>query len=212
MVLEEITRKYEYPILGIIGATVPSEDYPEDETVELGYRLRELIQENNGTLFTGGVSGVGLDFYRGVIDYCKRNGVDDKFFCLFPNFDGTEVNPPEEYYELANEINKQLSVERFGRDMEQRRMAVGPVADSLVLVNGSSGTLDEAIRSLAYEKSLITLKNSGGAADIILDIKEGRLPRPDFPLNLDLIQPAKSIDEIVDYLSSLYFNKQGVNQ
>ena len=84
MKLEEITNKYESPIIGIIGATSPLPGYDSDDAYRMGYELREIVNDK-GVLFTGGVSGVGLDVYRGIVDYCVEKDVEDRFFVLIPD-------------------------------------------------------------------------------------------------------------------------------
>ena len=203
MKLEEITAKYERPIIGIIGATSPLPGYDSDEAYRLGYELREVV-DKQGSLFTGGVPGVGLDVYRGIADHCAEKGVEDKFFILLPNI---EIEPPEEYFRLAEKTkNKALKIERAGQNMEERRSYVGAVADVLVLVNGSKGTLDETLKGLIQRKPIICLQNSGGAAEVISKLKRGEI---DIPLNVDreLIRPFDSISEIINYLSNESLSK-----
>src|SRR3989344_3225069 len=198
MKLEEITTKYEHPIIGVIGATFPLPDYDSDDAFRLGYELREFV-EKKGTVFTGGVSGVGVDVYRGIADYCEKKKCEDKFFVLFPDF-GFE--PPQEYFELAEKTkNKVLRVEKIGKDMEERRSYLGAVADLLVLINGSVGTIDEVLKGLVLGKPVVCLQNSGGAADVISKFKRGEI---EIPLQVDrgLIKPFESISEIVNYLSN----------
>src|SRR3990167_6541755 len=107
---EIISGKYEHPIIGIIGATQPLPGYNPREAVKLGYLLRQSM-EKKGTLFTGGVHGVGVDIYRGIIDYCLEKNVSDKFFILFPDINS---NPPEEYFNLAKKANLALKIEKAG--------------------------------------------------------------------------------------------------
>ena len=198
MGLEEITKKYEHPIIGIIGTTSPSPDYDSDEAYRLGYELREAV-EKRGSLFTGGVFGVGLDAYKGIVDYCVERGVDDKFFVLFPDMG---LEPPQEYFKLAEKIRGGvLKVEKIGQNMEERRSYVGAVADLLVVVNGSAGTVDEALKGLFLGKPAVCLQNSGGAAEVISKLKRGEI---DIPLKVDkeLIKSFDSISEVVNYLSN----------
>ena len=195
---EEIIRRYEHPIIGIIGATSPLPGYDDDDAYRLGYELREVLGDR-GSLFTGGVYGVGLDVYRGIVDYCVENGAEDKFFVLFPDM---EFEPPEEYFRLAEKTkNGVLRVERVGEDMEERRSYLGAVADLLVLVNGSTGTIDEALKGLVLGKPVVCLQNSGGAAEVFSKIKRGEIDIP-LDINRELIKPFDSVTEIVNYLSN----------
>ncbi len=203
MKLEEITSKYESPRIGIIGATSPLPDYDSDDAYRLGYELRDVVNRK-GSLFTGGVSGVGIDVYRGIVDYCLEHGVDDKFFVLFPNM---KFEPPKEYSELAEKTKGGiLRVERVGEDMEERRSYVGAVADLLVLVNGARGTIDEALKGLYLGKPVVCLQNSGGAAEVISKVKRGEIDIP-LDINKELIKPFDSITEIVNYLSNEFLSK-----
>ena len=198
MKLEEITSKYERPIIGIIGAASPLPGYDSDDAYRLGYELREVV-DKKGSLFTGGVSGVGIDVYRGIVDYCLEKRVEDKFFVLSPNI---EFELPQEYFRLAERTkNGALRVEKVGQDMEERRSYVGAVADLLVVVNGSTGTIDEALKGLFLGKPVVCLQNSGGAAEVISKFKKGEI---DIPLNVnrELIKPFDSISEAVNYLSN----------
>ncbi len=198
MILEEITSKYKPPIIGVIGAEYPLPGYDSDDAYRLGYELREAMGKK-GSLFTGGVSGVGIDVYKGIIDYCLEKCVEDRFFVLFPNM---EIEPPQEYFKLAEKLkNGVLRVERIGQDMEERRSYVGAIADLLVLINGSTGTIDEALKGLFLGKPVVCLQNSGGAADVISKLKSREI---EIPLNVDkeLIKPFDSISEIINYLSN----------
>ncbi|MBI2105635.1 hypothetical protein HYT56_02235 [Candidatus Woesearchaeota archaeon] len=198
MKLEEITQRYEHPIIGIIGATSPLPDYDSDDAFRLGYDLREFVEEK-GSLFTGGVQGVGVDIYSGIVDYCLEKNVGDKFFILFPDF---ELAPPEEYFKLAEKTkNGILRMEKAGKDMEERRVYIGGVADYLIVVNGSTGTIDEALKGLLLEKPVICLQNSGGAAEALSKLKKGEAKIP-LEVDTDLIKPFDSITEIINYLSN----------
>ncbi len=198
MKLKEITRKHESPIIGIIGATSPLPDYDGDDAYRLGYELRDIVNKN-GSLFTGGVSGVGIDVYKGIVDYCLEHGVDDKFFVLFPDM---KFEPLKEYFRLAERTKRGvLRVEKVGANMKERRSYVGAVADLLVLVNGASGTIDEALKGLYLRKPVVCLQNSGGAAEVLSKVQRGEI---DISLDIDrnLIKPCDSITEVVNYLLS----------
>lgn len=208
MILEEIASKYERPIIGIVGAISPLPGYDSDDAYRLGHELRRVV-EKRGSLFTGGVAGVGVDVYAGIVDYCSQNGVGDKFFVLFPNISD---QPSEEYFALAERTKKRtLNVERAGKDMEERRTCVGALADGLVVVNGAEGSIDEVLKGLMFGKEAICLQNSGGAAEVMAKIKKGEIQIP-LPLNRELIKPFDSISEAVNYLSNEFLVRyNGVN-
>src|SRR3989344_4806210 len=95
MKTEEIRTKHEKPIIGIIGATSPLRDYTKEMGIELGYKLRGFLEGKQGSLFTGGVPGVGADVYEGISKYCEENNLEDRFFVLVPE---DEFVPPLEYF------------------------------------------------------------------------------------------------------------------
>ena len=197
MKLEDIISKYEHPVIGVIGAASPLPGYDSADSYRLGYELRELI-ENGGSLFTGGVSGIGTDFYEGVVDYCSERGLEDRFFILFPE----GLQPSKAYFKLAEKTkNGTLRIERAGKNLEERRSYVGAIADALILVNGAEGTIDEALKGLLLGKPLVCLQNSGGAADVICKLKSREVKIP-LEINTDLIKPFDSITDIVKYLSN----------
>ena len=197
MKLESILPRYELPLIGVIGATVPLHGYNSLNCRMLGYKLRELVN-GGGTLFTGGVEGVGLDFYEGVSDYCEEHKTDDKFFVLFPEFN-FEVN--KSYHDLAKKTkNKILAIEKIGKDFEERRSYLAMLVDKLIVVNGSDGTMDEALKSLYFNKEVYSMAGSGGAADILKEIKEGKREKLPFLENLDNLYLSKSNEELIRML------------
>ncbi len=203
MGLENLTN-YEKPIIGVIGAAVPLPQYDEKEARKLGYELRKLV-ERRGTLFTGGVPGIGFDFYQGIVDYSIEKNVSDKFFVLFPE---GQMGPPEEYFELAKKTkNCILRIEKAGKDMEERRTHLARIADALIIINGAEGTIDEALKGLLLRKQLLCLQNSGGAAEVIAKLKKGEIERIPLEIDYDLIRLHNSTEEIVNYLSNSNFYK-----
>jgi len=207
MILEEITKKYERPLIGIIGASSPLPNYDSDDAYRLGYELRRIVS-NRGTLFTGGVSGVGVDVYQGIVGYCVEKSLEDKFFVLFPE---GNIQPSQEYFDLIKSLkNSTLKVERAGKDFEERRLYMSAIADALVLMNGSSGTVDEALKGLILGKPLVCLQNSGGAAEVIAKLKRGEIEIP-LKVDKDLIVTCDSITDVVNYLSNECLYKLGEN-
>src|SRR3989338_1652346 len=149
------------PIIGIVGATRPGRDYVSNLGYETGYELRKYVEQRGGTLFTGGVEGVGVDAYVGVLKFClEPDGrvKDDRFFVLVPAFQsintrlGTkrfDYEIPASYSALAH-LGPRGVLDSFviDGDMEDRRRYVGEVADALVVINGSGGTLDETFQAV----------------------------------------------------------------
>lgn len=197
----QIARKYEGPLIGIIGATEPLGDYDSDDIYRLGYELQRAT-EKRGTLFTGGMPGVGIDVYKGIVDYCLERNIPNKFFILFPDI-GAE--PDEEYFNLANKIGSPLLVERAGIDMEERRSYVGAVGDVLVVANGSRGTLDEALKGMILGKEIVCLESSGAAAGVLSRLKRGEIRAPS-NLDLRLIKSFDSVTDVVAYLADNHLN------
>jgi predicted Rossmann-fold nucleotide-binding protein len=181
--VQEIDQHFKRPIIGVIGATLPDWTYNEQMGIQVGYQLTDHLIKNGGALFTGGVGGVGVDTFRGFVDYCldtslhKNGELNNPFFLLVPKFDfppdfpqQTEESfpylPPEEYNNYARLLPvTELQLVRAGYDMGERRRYVAQVADKLVMVNGGLGTLDEAFNMLNAHKDVICLQGSGGTAD-----------------------------------------------
>lgn len=190
-----IRKDKELPLIGVIGSSAPVDVYRRDMGVSVGYELREYVDQK-GTIFTGGVSGVGVDVYTGVIELCKarsQEGVmpDDRFFIMVPEFvdvdlgeyfdlhslDGVKkrirYDPPTAYNRLASSTPRgHIDVVKAGNDMEERRKYMSEIADVLVVVNGGIGTLDEAFNMLKASKGIVALDYTGGAARILRKIRE----------------------------------------
>ena len=160
--ITQIKTRYQNPNIAIIGAAAPDLDYNSVLGIKTGFFLRRLVENKPGRLFSGGVSGIGLDAYKGAIYYCmERKLVDDKFFLVFPDL---PYKPPQEYFEYAAKIGKPLEIVSGGKDMLERRTKLAEVADLAVVLNGSLGTLDEALQLINRRKTIFCLNSSGGAA------------------------------------------------
>ncbi|MDP3882140.1 MAG: LOG family protein [Nanoarchaeota archaeon] len=187
--------RYQRPFIGVIGATSPGAGYKKEDGIKAGYELRKFIENRAGTLFTGGVEGVGTDTYTGISRYCVEQGVkkgsmpSDRFFVLIPhnisvrdpeNFQSRtsiSYNPPEIYNSLSTVIgNKGLGIVRAGEEMGERREYVAEIADALIVLNGGLGTLDEAYGALKKNKPLIVLPQTGGIAADLKAVKDDTLP------------------------------------
>lgn len=196
--IDKIKEFYESPIIGVIGATVPSKDYESTMGIQTGYGLRKMITRSGGSIFTGGVQGVGVDVYSGIIRFCIENAtktgkmIDDNFFVLIPHFAPvmneapaflleTQVrlapyNVPTQYELIARfTASRELGVVRAGHDMDERREYVAKVADMLVVVNGGHGTLDEALNALQLGKRIVTVATTGGSARLLSDLVNGNI-------------------------------------
>lgn len=149
------------PKIAVIGAECPTEEYKNQQGMQIGYGLRKIIQSNQGLVFTGGVNGVGIDVARGVVDYCKENNTpDSRFFVSFPE----KIAPAEDYFRYLSELNEKLKIIPSGKDMLERRKKLAELADILIVLNGGTGTLDEAEQAYDLGKPLYCLTSSGGAA------------------------------------------------
>ena len=59
---EKKTIQRSRPLIAVIGAAKPGPDYTRKKGVAIGYKLREFLGgDRDGTIFTGGVEGVGVD-------------------------------------------------------------------------------------------------------------------------------------------------------
>lgn len=189
-IVEEIRNDKQQPLIAVIGATFPTNEYKRDRGIEVGYLLRKYIDKREGTLFTGGVNGIGVDVYTGIIKYCvdylkeNRTMPDDRFFVLTPMYayipptsklsleKKEYFEPPETYYALGA-ISKRESLEivTAGEDLAERRNYLSKLADVLITINGGSGTFDEALGAIQNKKPVITMSYSGGAAFLLGEMK-----------------------------------------
>ncbi|VVB80005.1 Uncharacterised protein [uncultured archaeon] len=199
--LEPITIYKDSPRIGIIGATSPSRPYKTRHGFEAGYGIRKYLENHPGTVFTGGVEGIGSDAYAGVVKFCMDVGIqtgnvpDDKFFVVIPNnleypdrlnkekIVRIPYSPPHMYSLLARFLPKgKVEEVRAGKNMYERRLYLAAISDILVVVNGGPGTDHEAYTGLEAGKRVITLPYTGGTASILESVKKGEYdPTPKFP-------------------------------
>lgn len=186
--IDAIKERRSHPLIGIIGSTFPSREYSPEQGYEAGFVLREFLNGNKGNLFTGGVDGVGIDIYGGIIRYCytnstKTNTLADRFFVLVPETEflrgkkgmqPVPYEPPQGYKVLGMlSSDHKLNVEVAGSNMAERRIYLAEIGDIFVVVNGGYGTIDEANLALTKQKPVISLSNTGGAARVLANIKTG---------------------------------------
>ena len=224
--VQKIKGKYQKPIIGVIGATSPTGGYNDQIGIDIGYALRKYIHKISGNLFTGGVEGVGIDVYTGVMKFCRDQSItegmiqDDRFFVLVPekivDYDfESQVKIMFDYvcpstYTVLGKLSRKgnLTSEIAGLTLAERRKYVGQVADLLVVLNGGYGTLDEAQIALRNNIPVVALTPTAGAAKILSDFKTGKLPffikreltesNMDFGLNdSNLIFPAEDLEELI---------------
>ncbi|MBI2103363.1 LOG family protein [Candidatus Woesearchaeota archaeon] len=197
-IIDTIRGEKQVPIIGVIGATNPTEEYSREMGISVGYALRKFGEDTNCSIFTGGVEGVGLDVYGGIIKYCLQNGKgDDFFFTLIPEFDEGQLNIdkftevgmvskvrskrayrlPSAYHFLRSLLSPHdIAQVMVGKDMNERRKYVAEVADALVMVNGGLGTLDEAFNALKRPIPVFTLGNTGGMAEELASLRDRPIP------------------------------------
>jgi hypothetical protein len=225
--VSQIKAERETPIIGVIGASVPDSLYDELDGMGLGYKLRMHLKDQRGTIFTGGVGGVGVDTYKGVVlgtkDLRRESGneVPDKFFLLVP--ETVEVGrkiipycPPAEYKALAKSLGKKIDMVVAGYSMGERRMYVAEVADVLIMANGGLGTLDEALLGVKNGRPVIPITSTSGAAmylNYLVKSKSGdrlleRLAERGIDINprkmnLDLVRPADDVEEAIEILRTV---------
>jgi len=194
----------ESPMIGVIGATAPTTPYKDLQGFEVGYKIREFLEKNPGTIFTGGVGGVGSDVYFGIVKYCINQGVKtgeipkDKFFVIVPNGMAyvdfkthrkvdLPFSLPETYTLLAKFLpKKKIDIVRAGNNMRERRLNLSSLADVLIVVNGSSGTDHEAYTGLKWGKKIIALPYTGGTAQLLNLVRKGeyKIPKREKERNL----------------------------
>lgn len=163
------------PLIVAIGASWPTIGYKPAVAMRVGYELRGMIESFGGSLFTGGVEGVGVDFYRGVINYCKEKELkEDRFFVVYPEIG---MRPPMRYDNYAAEIGGNLAIVKGGKDMMERRQRLAETADFGVVLNGSHGTLDEAVQIIKAGKTLFALNSTGGVARLLRRYNMGQFLR-----------------------------------
>jgi len=142
--------------IGVIGAASPTKEYTAEFGEELGRQLQSYAG-NSGFVFTGGVSGVGVDVAKGFFQ--SSAGPGERFFVLLPEGVGADRD-----YRVVS--GRDVEVVGFGTSMKQRRIGMGKVGDILIVVNGRGGTLDEAITCLKEGKKLIVF-DCGGASTLL---------------------------------------------
>ena len=222
----DIRESKQQPLIAIIGATVPTEGYGRGIGIEVGHLLRKHIEPRNGTIFTGGVDGVGIDAYIGVMKYCidslkntpGKKISEDRFFVLVPEFDyipmsqdlfeggGYRIVPfevPKAYRTLgAFSARGELDVVIAGKDMEERRDYLVRVADVVIVINGGPGTLNEAVNALRNDKPVIALACSGGTASILSSVKDSFCAATNMPQGIPSTSSIKKINTDLIYVAS----------
>lgn len=224
--IDKIRTEKESPLIAVIGATNPGKDYDKKIGIDAGYYLRHSFHHKKGNIFTGGVNGVGVDIYTGIIKYCinrANNLINDNFFILIPSYHWNiseldnhskkvPYEPPSAYESLGH-ISRKGKLDKIvaGVDMEERRKYLAMIADIIIVINGGSGTIHEAIEGLNNNKPVINLFNTGGATDILKNFGEGKriytegfIKEGDLLLaNKKYLYQAKDTDEMINIIERL---------
>lgn len=184
----------EKPVIAVLGATSPNEDY----IPLMGWRIGRLLRDEvmNGSICTGGVEGVGLDVYCGFVDTCLQTSdkPNDRFFVAIPThtlempslMDDDIRSPyckpqlvpysaPKGYQIAAKLLHQELKVLRVGADMAERRKKLAEMANIAIAINGGMGTLEEIVLAASLGARVFIDGNSGGACRIIAKMKHENL-------------------------------------
>ena len=199
MKLKQLTGKS--PIIGIIGSTRPTKPYYQELGILVGYYLKKALHElGKGVLFTGGVTGVGVDVYAGIASYCIKEKIPAEFLTIIPEtyevplypknldyrydpgyepqFKSVKYKLPGDYNSITSLIDTYVPgdhcrIIRAGLNMEERRKHIANIPDMLVLLNGGYGTLDEAQQAVTNKIPVVVLAGSGGVSDVLIAKKFG---------------------------------------
>lgn len=213
--LKTIRQNYPSPIVGIIGSTAPDEsDYSPLMSIMVAQQVHDFCNAKKGSCFTGGVGGVGVDAFMGIALKAKGKPIgSDRFFILIPeqyafayekhgeeHIGMLDYNPPYAYNHMAQYIGKdRCNTIVAGEEMSARRRYVAQVADILVMVNGSGGTLHEGLLGLSGGKPLIVVSGTGGMADVLAECKR----RDSWLMLSERLDTLKDVDDDPD-MNSLY--------
>jgi hypothetical protein len=206
--------------IGIIGSTTPSASYRPEMGLAAGIASRMALEQlGGGYVYTGGVEGVGVDSYGGVLHYAYNHHVDPKFFAIIPETYTFVLNPkappkdrklktvayslPDDYLEMQDlilSLHPERELEEIpafygGKGMVDRREIIVQIADALVMLNGSNGTLDEAIRAANLGIPLIVCEYSGGAARLLSLLVQGK-ELPSYLHEEEKTKLAKMVEEM----------------
>ena len=157
--------------IGVIGAGGDIPDSVKTQAEEVG----KLIAQKGGVLFCGGLGS--------VMKYAAKGAKMNKGLTI-------GILPTEE--KVANEYIDILIPTDLGYS---RNTTVVLASDSLIAINGSTGTLSEIAMAMNYKIPVIVLKGSGGVADMFSEMNESDRA---LPWSKDKIQMANTPEEAVD--------------
>ena len=122
---------------------------------------------------------------------------------------------PSRYKTLAERtLSKEIRIISAGESMDERRRYLSQIADSLVMVNGGMGTLDEVFGAIKYKKPVVSVTLTGGAATFLEVFKKTpdgfselleKLGYTSEELDVSLIHPVEDIPEMISTLERLVY-------
>ncbi len=223
-----IRGKYPKPLIAAIGGGNPNVPYDIQMGLRVGQEMTVFMnKENRGTLFTGGMGGVGVDIFVGVVKHRLFAKYPNHFFVLIPesevfSFQGKDELPiefreAEAYTKLAALADIPLVRERVGESLADRRVCLAATADFAICLHGTGGTLDEAASMIRRGKPVIVCEESGGISADLCDYKERLVLSKDidgpflrdvvkelpFPFDISLIIATKTIDDCLQWATRL---------
>lgn len=180
-----INQKY----IGVIGssANVPNEIY------ELAVEVGRLIAEAGCITVTGGGTGIMEATSKGA----KLAG--GLVVGILPEFDRSGAN---QYLDVAIPC---------GVGYAMRNITTIRSCDSVIMIRGSSGTLNEVTLAYAHGKPLTVLQGSGGMADKLEDF----LPIPGYldarkSVKIEFVQtPSAAVKRSVERIGTVALPKLG---
>ena len=179
----------EQKYIGVIGS---SSNVPED-VYTLGEAVGRLIAEAGGITVTGGGTGIMEAASKGA----KEAG--GLVVGILPEFDRRGAN---RYLDVAIPC---------GVGYAMRNITTIRSCDSVIMIRGSSGTLNEVTLAYAHGKPLTVLQGSGGMADRL----EAFLPIPGYlderkTVEIEFVQTASAaVQRAIERIGSVPLPKLG---
>lgn len=158
--------------IGVIGAGGEISDDVKIQAEEVG----RLIAKKNGVLINGGLGG--------VMEYTAK-GAKGKNGLTVGILQSDNKSDANQYIDIVIPTHMGYS----------RNTIVVLASDSLIAINGSTGTLSEIAMAMNYKIPVIVLKGSGGVADMFSEIHESDRA---LPWSKDKIKIANTPEEAVD--------------
>lgn len=145
-------KKLQIAILGSHKNNLPKEIY------ELAYEIGVFLAKNNFILITGASSGISKHAAKGAKD---NNGF---VVAISPR------NNSQDKTKFTIDESDSNAVIYTGMGYKGRNVITVRSADVVIVINGGFGTLNEVAIAEGENKTIITLVNSGGCADMLPEI------------------------------------------